>query len=965
MNRHFPAEFALCVVVAVTMAATRVAPSTEPTTSPAPRELRDRSNRFLDQPWPKAELAPSMVSADSFEDMAETTKYWRVDKAAFEQSDQHAIDGARSLKVVFQNGKSSLGYRRGGAGWGNTTPGDVEIYGLRALHYDELRVEVFNPGNEIDLRVTAVGNFSRGFRLRSGTNSIVIPTADLRNESYRVSEIPGSVNFWLPNIAAEATLYFDHLRWTGAGLGKNLIRFARCFDFGEPYSVRPHFLGVTPFTGYSKERGYGWKQPATSPSQAYPPVAAGHLTARRPDDELLWDWICPVKTPLLVDLPDGKYRLLAVEHGIGFYQQSPVHYDLTVSFNGGPPQLLRKRAADLVEAHRFEYGLDQTDWVPNDDLWKKFRGHLIRPLEADFEVKGGQAGIAFVSKPAGFENLSFCIIYPVDKAAVVEPDIAALWQDLRYRFNAAFAPATPAMAKQMRLPGLHVEMDELVRAKRLSAISQRGRAEEERFVLFNRGLTEEVYPDSVPDPMELNETFAVAGTPGEIESFTPAVFAYRDLKDVKLEIGEFTGPNGAKIGRDRLDLRTVNCVYRMTGQQSHGDWRWMVVPWHLVKRPSVDIPAQTSRRWWLNVQIPAEAPAGVYKAAAVLQGAGLPRREFELTLHVLPFQLDPLPKEIEQSMAVVNPKWWLPLSDRAYGFIKIWVIYSNLSNFQKPENAPFQPIYEDALKLCLDRRVAELNLIKRYGFNLAYVDNFGIPPSVVESLKARPPMDLSWYCVDPPVGVEELRKAKFFTAAWQSPAMDNQTEGVIAKFKAEKQVPVVLAMNEAALGWSDAQQEAGIYRFEAGVMLWRLGALGGVYGPWYMPWRDPYNPTDGHVSEWGDFVAPASTGPQPSFNTTVILEGLREGIQDYRYIVTLERLARAKEGTPAAQEAQGYLKKLRERVVPNAAHYFEKVGRRGGWDNTWTQKDTAWKGSDYSEFRREVAGRIAELSKMP
>jgi len=75
-----------------------------------------------------------------------------------------------------------------------------------------------------------------------------------------------------------------------------------------------------------------------------------------------------VRSPLLVDLPDGKYRLHLVEHGVGFYEQSPCLYEMTVRFDDGQPLLLRRRAADLAEAFRFEYGLDQTDWVPNDDL---------------------------------------------------------------------------------------------------------------------------------------------------------------------------------------------------------------------------------------------------------------------------------------------------------------------------------------------------------------------------------------------------------------------------------------------------------------------------------------------------------------------------------------------------------------------------------------------------------------------
>ena len=179
----------------------------------------------------------------------------------------------------------------------------------------------------------------------------------------------------------------------------------------------------------------------------------------------------------------------------------------------------------------------------------------------------------------------------------------------------------------------------------------------------------------------------------------------------------------------------------------------------------------------------------------------------------------------------------------------------------------------------------------------------------------------------------------------------------------DKSVPVVLSMNNDLFFWSDVQQEAGIYRFQAGFFLWRLGAKGGIYGPWSLAWRDPYNPCDGHVGEWGDFCTPASSAQQPAFNSTLILEGLREGITDYRYVAMLERLIKEKPGTPAAQEGQAHLQKLRDQIQPEASHYFQGVGlnKAGGWDNTWTQKDTAWKGQDYDQQRRELVRRISAL----
>ena len=151
------------------------------------------------------------------------------------------------------------------------------------------------------------------------------------------------------------------------------------------------------------------RQPTTKPPQPWPPILADELTGRRPDDELLRDFISRAQSPFLLDLPDGKYRLHLVEHGIGFYEPSPCFYDLTLRINDGPPVLLRRARPATTNA-----GSLSTAWIRRigsrtKTYGGKYRGHLVRPLEVDFEVQGGQVKLEFATQPRGFENLSFMI----------------------------------------------------------------------------------------------------------------------------------------------------------------------------------------------------------------------------------------------------------------------------------------------------------------------------------------------------------------------------------------------------------------------------------------------------------------------------------------------------------------------------------------------------------------------------
>lgn len=104
------------------------------------------------------------------------------------------------------------------------------------------------------------------------------------------------------------------------------------------------------------------------------------------------------------------------------------------------------------------------------------------------------------------------------------------------------------------------------------------------------------------------------------------------------------------------------------------------------------------------------------------------------------------------------------------------------------------------------------------------------------------------------------------------------------------------------------------------------------------------------------------SGTWPTLNPAIVLEGAREGIQDYRWLVTLERLAKENAGSPAADAAEKYLMELRQKITPDAAFYFQGVGIKGsGWGETWSQKDTAWKGVDYLRERKRLAVLIAGL----
>ncbi len=225
-------------------------------------------------------------------------------------------------------------------------------------------------------------------------------------------------------------------------------------------------------------------------------------------------------------------------------------------------------------------------------------------------------------------------------------------RDIAHRFNDVSYSFIPRkMAEQMHVPGLHAEyLAPEVQRQKAAALKPTAEEQARGFIVFTRDPLDEVYPDSVPSPAECSKPFAGIAAQGEIASFAPAFYALKKQEDVNFDVGEFVGPGGAKIEAGRVDARVVNCMYRMSGQQSHGDWRYVVMPWYLVKRDKLNVAAGTSRRYWVNVDVPAGAAPGRYIATATISAKGAEPVRVPLTLDVLPFQLDDIPADVELAM---------------------------------------------------------------------------------------------------------------------------------------------------------------------------------------------------------------------------------------------------------------------------------------------------------------------------
>ncbi len=112
-------------------------------------------------------------------------------------------------------------------------------------------------------------------------------------------------------------------------------------------------------------------------------------------------------------------------------------------------------------------------------------------------------------------------------------------------------------------------------------------------------------------------------------------------------------------------------------------------------------------------------------------------------------------------------------------------------------------------------------------------------------------------------------------------------------------------------------------RFIYGVYGFKIGLQG--YNPWhYANWRgNPYNEMT-HWYNGGRFILPGPDGPIP----TIAYEGVREGIDDMRYVYTLERAIGQTQNKQAAKESAALLVELRHKV-PCYADWIMRYAHTG------------------------------------
>jgi hypothetical protein len=776
-------------------------------------------------------------------------------------------------------------------------------------------------------------------------------------------------------LAAFVGVSTDLCSWVAAGKPLAEVRAGEpktfLFDFGTPKSeLRAGFTRVTRKTAYDAKQGYGWRTTAglkehyqtythewkDNPSRGRaepPPIYANEVTC----DAVMG------KEPnaFQVDMPAGRYRVWLL---CGLSSGSPRDFHWFTIAAGTQrsevkipgPYIFEKRVFDVQLAGgplAIEFQ-PKTDWM--------VAGMAVYPAAEESRVRGEV-----------LDALEQEIYF-------LPPDVAAKWKETKHVDDRPLPEFTAADRK-------------------------RG------YALFARHWSEIIYPNTVPRASELNPELQIFASPGEYEPVTFTVCPLADLGASWVKASPLRcGP--AVIPAANVDVRSVR--YMLVRPNYSSFFQYHVAPDVLEHRPNVEIRQGCNQRFWITVHVPESAAAGVYEGQLTFQPAGGSPAQVKLAVRVLPIRLqknpqhiygayyyDPLksvdPKNTSEANAYFQRRAELERADMvAHGMNYHTCDFRGLK--RESDGRWIADGEANAASIALDRKYGLAGFPLVMGFPATWyyttlVDREGpgshlrkiradVPQSyfdevtrMVEAIererRARGWPEFLYYPIDEPSTqpaavqfmvniLKAVKRAGVRTYVTADP--DHEGFGPmwpyvdvwccqpfvfdhekISRLSREKKIEFWCYPNHAS-GENDHTPVRGA-RMSYGYGFWRSGFRALV--PWIYSASvgDPWNYLDGSSM---DFVNRSTADGEPV--PVALWEAFREGIDDGRYIYTLEQLC-------AQAEARG----LREAAA---------AGRRelqSVWDSIVVQEkykyDGMPSGADFDARRWCLAAAILKLQE--
>jgi len=730
------------------------------------------------------------------------------------------------------------------------------------------------------------------------------------------------------------------------------------FDFGTGTSpVMDGFTQITPATLYSPGRGYGLKN-----------ARVWRAFDELQPDPLYQDFICIESGGLALDVPNGRYRVFVnIDSPSGFWGEYQVYRDRSILAQG---KTVFSEHLDFKTFQKKYFRFWDTEDLPSDNTFDKYLRVYFSEKLFDVDVKNGQLYLEFQGENWAC-SVSAVIVFPVEKAAEGTRFLEYVKQKRRFYFDNAFKRVLHSPAGDPLQPA--------------AEDTTRG------YMLFQRDFMKDVYYNDTPYRGEAGQPLAADGFAGQMVPVTMSVLPLKDLGQGTLSVSALAGPQGS-IPASAIDVGYVS--YRLARVTNDGGV-YTIIPRLIVPKNSVALPKGVARRFWLTVHVPAGAAPGAYTGQVSFtpqQGAA---RSVALRFTVRKGTLDAVDIPVGPFGGRIGTPWFQDdpatadfgadmtqkslLMLRAHGFTMFTgVPYVTYQGFKDGKPALD---FSAADRQMADARRYGFRAVNSYGAGVTGIDAYhpdlgkmkeagftdysafikAIYSAIDRHAQEKEWLPVYWNLGDEPLGDDlkaSIENAKayreafpngppFFTAA--TSLYTNVTNDPNFELAKTLHVATLAHHDEAGLKLLASAGGAWAYynnasRWTYGIYLYKavkeFGLKFRLAWHWNLVAGDPYYALDCREDDY----AWANATPDRRLVPSVEFMRIAAGLDDYRHLMTLARLAKAKQGTPAARQAEAL---VRNRM---AAFHLGQLDH-----------DPLFGVDDWAAYRRQLADAIETL----
>ena len=857
-------------------------------------------------------------------------------------ADEHATDGVKALRI-----DRSYASMDGAQSW---------------LGYDYLMADLHTDADEpMSLYVEVRDKATTGYWTRvnyntvvpPGRSTLIIPVRQLYvGEKSRPGRMLmlGDITrlvFGIPDKPA-APLFVDNVRLEREEASqKALFDGLYAFDFGSGSSpVLEGFTAITPATLYSQGRGYGLKDARIWRT----------FDVLQPEP-LYQDFICVESGGLAVDVPSGTYRVFVnMDNPSGFWGEYQRYRERGILAEG------KEVVADVLDFESFRakyFRFWDVEDLPADSTFDKYQTAYYGEEVFDVEVADGQLNLEF--RGANWAcSVAAVVVFPVTKAEQGATFMRYVEDKRRFHFDNYYKRVLHRATGDPLDP--------------TDADRERG------YVVFHRDAMQDVYYNDTPRMDEVGGPPAVRAFAGEHGTVTFSIVPLRDLGNVEVVAGGLVGAAG-KVPAAAIDVGSVS--YRISRVTMEGSV-YTIRPRLIMPTGTVDAVKGMARRFWLTIRTPADVAPGLYRGTVSIRAERGGVCDVPIALSVLPGRLDAVDLPVGPWGHTIGIPWEGGDPDAA-----AWNSRTTLASLRKLRDYGFTSFsglplltyrgFKDGKPdIDFSRGDAQMAMAREAGFTMPVVSycpfsgldlyyqstrqmqqagfaEYGafvksVFGAVQEHAAAANWLPVYWNLGDEPIGdnlkrsavnAEAYHKAfpqgpPLFTAASSFSGDDPEDPHFllsknlhVANWNGHSEASVKL-LQEAGGDWAFYN---GGNRWTFGVYLYKASKQFGMKFRLSWHWNcvagDPYYALDCREDDY----AWCNSNPSGDLVPSVHFERIREGLGDYRRMLTLARLAKERAGTPAAKNAEKLLKdmlrafRLGDRALKGAASFAEIRGK--------------------------------------